>query len=492
MTKFLSSRLFAELNAGIVVTLVALPLGLGIAMASGYPPEMGLISSVIGGVVVGALSGAPLLVSGAAAGLVVIVAQGVQQFGLAKMGVIAVLAGAFQLLLASLRMGRWFQAVSPTVLRAMLAGIGILIIGSQLHVMIGGAPANNGLKSLVAAPMALAGAASTPFEGAGQALALGVATMAMLALWSRRWVGKMAVVPAALAVVLVASLSAAVLGLKVPMVSIPKDVLAHLNFGLVPWQEWLWDVTLWVAALELALVASTESLLTAGAIDQTHTGPRARYNKELAAQGLGNMLCGFLGALPITGVVVRSSANVMAGAKTRLSTISHGVLVLLFLVAIPGVLGLIPIAVLSAILIFTGIRLLEVPRIIYLARTQRLEFAVFMATLLTVVSVDLLTGIGVGLLLATIVTLWNLTKLRIEHEAGAGEGSNIVVRMEGAATFITLPRISEHLDSLPRQSRVTLCPARLRYMDSAVREYLESWRANYLKSGGEVIMEAKI
>ena len=336
-----------DLMASVVVFLVALPLCMGIAIASGLPPAKGVITGIVGGLVVGWLAGAPLQVSGPAAGLTVLVFELVQQYGAAMLGPILLLAGALQLLAGRLKLGCWFRVTAPAVVYGMLAGIGILIVLSQLHVMMDAQPEASGLDNLGAFPAALW--AALPFSGGNgmAAASLGLLTIACMWTWDRLRPQRLRLLPGALLGVAAATLVGLWLGLDVRRVEVP-DNLADAISWLQPADLLAFaDPGLLVAALAVAFIASAETLLSAAAVDRMHQGPRADFDRELTAHGVGNMLCGVLGALPMTGVIVRSSANVQAGARTRLSAMLHALWLLAAVVLLAALLEQIPVASLA-------------------------------------------------------------------------------------------------------------------------------------------------
>jgi MFS superfamily sulfate permease-like transporter len=473
-----------DFRASIVVFLVALPLAMGVSIASGYPPVAGLITGVIGALLVGALSGAPLQVSGAAAGLTVVVYQGVQMFGLEKVGIAIFLAGLMQLVAAMAGLGRWFQAISPTVLKGMLAGIGVLIAASQIHVLMDLAPVGTGLQNLAAIPTSLWNAASG-VAGSAPALGLGVMSIATMLLWPKLAKGPFKLVPAPLASVVLAGFVAWLFAANVKFVDIPKDLLASISFTSFD-VESLWQSPALIGfALQLALIASAESLLCAGAVDQLHHGPRAKFNQELAAQGIGNALCGLLGALPMTGVIVRSSANLDAGAKTRLSTMLHGVWILLFVLALPNVLSLIPITALAGILVFTGYKLLNLGQLKALYRQGRSEVVIFLATVGVIVAVDLLMGVLLGLGMAAFKLFKQLTHLSVDILKEQEHGNDLTINLRGAATFVRLPKLAGALEAIPSGSRVRV-NMDLKMIDPACADLMHSWRLRHAVNGGHV------
>ncbi|MFO0593928.1 MAG: SulP family inorganic anion transporter [Myxococcaceae bacterium] len=474
--------------ASVVVFLVALPLCMGVAIASGAPPAAGLITGIIGGLVVGALQGSPLQVSGPAAGLAVLVWQLNQSHDAATVGVIIVAAGLIQVIASVLRGGRWFRTVPPSVINGMLSGIGVLIFASQFHVMVDDVPRAKPLLSLATIPLAIwkgiTPDASLPHE---EAALTGALTIVVMVLWGRA-PEKLRVLPAPLAGVVVGSLLANLLSFPIAFVNVPADLLATIPHPSMATFSVLLEPAIWGAAAVLAAVASAETLLCATAVDRLHTGPRTNYDRELAAQGLGNVLCGLAGGLPMTGVIVRSSANVAAGAKTRLSAILHGAWILVLVVAFPQLLRLVPVASLAAVLVFTGYKLINPMGIKQLLKYGRVEVAIYAATVIGIVSTDLLKGVllGLGLSVINLVVRMSRLSIRVEDEGAAGQ---VVVHLEGSATFIRLADIADALDGVPRGREVHVRFDRLSHLDHATLELLTSWGKQYETTGGSVQLD---
>jgi len=468
----LFSALSSDLPASLVVFLVALPLSLGIALASGAPLMGGLIAAVIGGIVIGLVGGAPLQVSGPAAGLTVMVFEYIQRFGWGTTCAITVGAGVLQLLLGSLGVAPIALGISPAVIHALLAAIGILIALSQAHVVLGAKPHGEGLKNLMSLPESFGHMNSS-------ALMLGLLTIAILVLWPKL-PAKLRAFPAALAAVFIATLVSTALGLDVKKVELGGSLLASIKLPIMPQGDLAGIIT---AVVALCFVASAESLLSAVATDKLHTGPRANLNKELMAQGAGNTLSGLLGGLPVTGVIVRSTTNIGAGAKTQLSAILHGVWVLLFVSFLPSVLGLVPLAALAGLLVFTGLRLVNVGHIRELA--HRGEIWIYAVTLVAVVATGLLEGLAIGLGAALLRLLWKLTHVEIHVEQVEGRYE---VLIDGTLTFARVPALITKLGQIPTGAEVHVDLA-LRYLDHAGFEALHSWQSTHEKLGGKVHLE---
>jgi len=474
--------------ASIVVFLVALPLCMGVAIASGAPPALGLITGIVGGLVVGSIAGSPLQVSGPAAGMAVLVFQLVSEHGLIMLGVVGLIAGALQLLAGVLRMGQWFRAISPSVIHGMLAGIGVLILVSQLHVMLDDAPRSSGLANIAAIPEAIV--KIFPMDGSVHHLAAmaGIVTIAAIVLWNHFKPKKLALLPGPLLGVIVGTAFAVAFALPITLVELPATLSGALN---IPTEESLagfMDPDILTLGLVFAFVASAETLLCATAVDKMHIGTRTNYDKELRAQGIGNMICGGLGALPMTGVIVRSAANVEAGATTRFSAIAHGGWLLLAVAAFPFVLNEIPTSVLAAILVYTGYKLVNIAQIRKIAEFGKQELAIYFATLIGVVAIDLLTGVILGFVLATLKLVYTFSHLDIRREHDATT-NRIDLWMTGSATFFSIPQMSKALESSPFGSEVHIHVEKLDYIDHACLEMLSSWEKLHQSTGGSLVVE---
>lgn len=474
--------------ASIVVFLVALPLCMGIAIASGAPPALGLITGIVGGLVVGSIAGSPLQVSGPAAGMAVLVYQLVNDHGLIMLGVVGLIAGAAQLIAGALKLGQWFRAISPSVIHGMLAGIGVLIFASQFHVMLDDAPRASGLANIAAIPEAIMKV--FPIDGSVHHLAAvaGVTTIVTIVLWNKFKPEKLALLPGPLLGVLVGTMCALIFALPITLVELPSNFTDALNIPTGEALNGFLDPTIIGLGLVFAFVASAETLLCATAVDKMHIGARTNYDKELRAQGIGNMICGAVGALPMTGVIVRSAANVEAGATTRASAILHGGWLLLAVVAFPFVLNEIPTSVLAAILVYTGYKLVNVAQIRKIAEFGRQELAIYFVTLFGVVAIDLLTGVVLGFVLATLKLVYTFSHLKIEttHDEKA---NRIDFWMTGSATFFSIPQLSNALERSPRGSEVHVHVEKLDHIDHACLEMLSSWEKLHKSTGGSLIVE---
>lgn len=457
-----------DLTASLVVFLVALPLCVGVAVASGVPAELGLITGIVGGLVTGALPGSSLQVSGPAAGLTVLVAETVQRFGLPALGVVVIATGLLQLLLGALRWGRWFRAISVAVVEGMLAGIGLVIIAGQLYAMADRPAPSTGIDKILGLPGLLLQVFSSP--AVLPPLLVGAGTIAVIVLW-QRLPARVRVVPGALVAVLLATAAAWLL----PQPFRKVEVKGLLDAVQPPGTGVLDQFTpaLLVTIVAFTLVASAESLFSAAAVDRLHDGPRTDYDKELMAQGAGNALCGALGALPMTAVIVRSAANVQAGARTKASRVLHGVWLLLFAALLPAALGVIPVAALAGVLVHAGFKLLPLKQLQPLWREHRAEAFVLVATAVAIVTVNMFEGVLIGLGLSVVKAAWETSRMHVDTEELPG--GLLRVRLTGNATFLRLPKLLDALEATPADRVVELDLSGLRHLDHACESALGAW-----------------
>ncbi|MEU3184507.1 SulP family inorganic anion transporter [Streptomyces sp. NPDC006923] len=458
-----------DLLASLVVFLVALPLCVGVAVASGVPAELGLVTGIVGGLVVGFLPGSSLQVSGPAAGLTVLVYEAVDEFGIGALGAIVFAAGLLQLVLGALRFGRWFRAISVAVVQGMLAGIGLVLVLGQVYAMADTAQPSGGLGKLAGLP-GLAGEIIS--DGTAlTAFVIGAGTVAVLVLWPRM-PARLRVVPGPLAAVALATGATLLLDLPIAKVEVRGLLESVKPPGLEDFGQ-LAGVAAVGSVLAFALIASAESLFSAAAVDRMHDGPRTDYNKELVAQGVGNTVCGALGALPMTAVIVRSAANVQAGARTKASRILHGLWLLLFAALLPAAIGIIPLAALAGVLVHAGCKLVPVKDLVPLWREHRGEAMVLCVTALAVLVTNLFEGVVLGLLLAVVKTAWEMSHSHLDVRELTG--GRLVVSITGNATFLRLPRLMEQLEDLPKDRPIELDLSGLRHLDHACRIALENW-----------------
>lgn len=458
-----------DLPASLVVFLVALPLSLGIAIASDAPVLAGLIAAIVGGLVVGAFGGSPLQVSGPAAGLTVVVADLVARFGWKVTCAITVGAGVLQVLLGLSRVARAALAISPVVVHAMLAGIGITITLQQLHVLLGGRSASSAWENLADLPDGL-------IESHGAAPILGILVIVTMVAW-RSVPGPLGRIPGPLVAITGATLLSVVFSLDVRRITLDGSLLDAVQLPALPHGNW---TAVGVGVITVALIASVESLLSAVSVDRMHTGARTDFNRELIGQGAANVASGLLGGLPITGVIVRSATNVTAGAKSRASAFLHGVWILLFALPFVGLVQQIPSAALAGLLITVGVQLIKMVHIETAWRSG--DLTVYLVTVLGVVFLNLLHGVLIGLVLAMALTGWRVIRVKI---TAAHSGDQWLVTVSGACTFLALPRLTGALAQIPAGTHVTLNVATT-YLDHAAEQALEDWRQQHHATGGTV------
>ncbi|MFJ6758990.1 SulP family inorganic anion transporter [Streptomyces sp. NPDC091273] len=479
-TEQIRKDLPADLSASIAVFLIALPLSLGIALATGAPLQAGLVAAAAGGIVAGRLGGAPLQVSGPAAGLTVVTAELIQHYGWRTTCAITVLAGLCQLGLAALRTARSALMVSPAIVHGMLAGIGVTIALAQLHIVLGGTPQSSAVANVQGLPGQLADLHPV-------ALGISVLTLIVLLGWPRLpgRVGRaLRKVPAALAAVGTATAFAALAGLSLPRVDLPSwssHALPELPEGPV--------LGIIAAVLTITLVGSVESLLSAVATDkliasERRTGnrpPRADLNRELRGQGAANIVSGALGGLPITGVAVRSVANVKSGAVSRKSAMMHGLWVLLAAGLLVPVLDLIPLAALAALVMAVGVQMVSITHLRSVTRHR--EILVYGTTIVAVVLGGVLEGVAIGIAVAVALALHRLARTRITMER-LDSGTHRV-RARGQLTFLAVPRLSRVLNQIPHDGHAVI-ELDGSFMDHAAYETLHDWQESHLAHGGSL------
>ena len=484
-----------DLPASIVVFLVALPLCLGIAMASGAPLFAGVLTGVIGGIVVASISGSPLSVSGPAAGLTTIVAASIMQLGAYETFLLAVvIAGAIQLVLGFLKAGMIGNYFPSSVIIGMLAAIGITIILKQLPIAFGMTETHafeiengGGIAALTDTVL------NTVNWGATIICFL---SLAVLIFWpSIKGLNK---VPAPLMVVLIGvglgfifQNTSFALNTEGHYVSIPvvSSFNEFLGLFIFPDFSQIFNKDVWTIAFTIAIVASLETLLSIEAVDKIDPFKRnSPTNRELLAQGVGNMTSGFLGGLPLTSVIVRSSANANAGGRTRQSAIFHGLWLLVALVAIPSLINYIPLGCLAAILLHTGYKLAKPALFQSMFRKGLDQFIPFAVTVLAVVLTDLLTGVGVGI----VVAMFYILKANMQNAYSFDikenqDQSTAILTLAEEVSFLNKAPIQQKLYNLPKGvNKVVINGNESKFIDKDVIEVIKDFEQNAMSKGVDI------
>lgn len=476
-----------DASAGLVVFLVALPLCLGIALASGAPLFSGVIAGIVGGLVISWFSGSELSVSGPAAGLAVIVLGSIQKLGSYEVFLAAVvLAGLVQMGISLLRAGSLGNYIPNSVIKGMLAAIGITIILKQIPHALG---YDHGFTD---DEIAFAGAqwveiflepirAMTALHPG--AILITLISLAILMLWETKAVKRMSwtgYVPAALVCVIIATILNEVFVVSAPLLSlsaernhlvqlpVASDVASFFGQFTMPSFGAMVQPAVWTTALTIAAVASVETLLSIEAVDKMDPEKRiSDTNRELFAQGIGNTVSGLIGGLPITSVIVRSSANVFAGGRTRMSAIVHAVMLLLCVILIPTLLNRIPLAVLASVLLAVGYKLSSFKLIRAMWREGIAQFLPFIVTTVTIVATDILAGVGVGLLVSVFFVM------RSNYHAVftmVSDGNRHLIRFNKDVSFINKSRLKDVLREIPEHASVIVDGGKALYIDHDIYE----------------------
>lgn len=478
-----------DLPASLVVFLVALPLCLGIALGSQAPLFSGIIAGIIGGIVVGSLSGSQLSVSGPAAGLTTIVAAAILKLPAFEAFLIAVvICGVFQLILGFLKAGIIGDYVPSSVIKGMLAAIGLILILKQFPHLIGYDKDFEGDENFLQPDNE--NTFTELFRSIGflspVAVLIGVLSLGFQFFWEsftskRKGIIKM--IPAPLIVVLIgvslneifkANGSAFAIAeehmVNIPIAGTTEEFLSFFRFP--DWSKILLK-DVWIAGVTLALVASLETLLSLEAVDELDPYQRVSpTNRELKAQGLGNILSGLIGGLPITSVIVRSSANVNAGARTKMSAVYHGVLLLLSVALIPGLLNLIPKSALAAILIYTGYKLAKPSLFAAYFKKGWDQFLPFAITVLAILVTDLLIGVMIGIAAGLFFVMRSNFRSAVFV---INDANKYLVRLRKDVSFLNKPIIKSKLENVPEDAFVLIDAGRADFIDKDVIEVIEDF-----------------
>ncbi len=487
----------ADVPGSAVVFLVALPLCLGIALASNAPMFSGLIAGVVGGLVVGALSGSQLMVSGPAAGLTAIVVTAIAALGSFEAFLASVvIGGALQIVLGLARAGQIGRYFPSAVVRGMLAAIGLILVLKQLPHAVGYDHDFEGDESFVQRD---GDTTFTALEHAlhathGGAIVTSLIALAVLILWDRTGLRKLRLLPGPLAAVLVGVGVNALLGLAnadwalsgehlvtLPVIARLSDLAAH--FSLPDWSAFARDET-WQFGVTIGIVASLETLLSLEATDRLDPHRReSPSSRELVAQGVGNVASGLVGGLPVTGVIVRSAANIDAGSQTKLSALLHGLWLALAVVFASTLLNHIPLAALAAILLYTGYKLAH-PKVVRAVWAQGPpQFVPFLVTVIAILLTDLLHGIGIGLATGFAFILFD--QLRDPCFTVVSHSGAVLrrVQLHDRVSFLNKGTITRLLEEQKAGSRLELDASHCLYIDHDVLEYIGNFRQIALQRG---------
>ncbi|CUS38908.1 bifunctional SulP family inorganic anion transporter/carbonic anhydrase [Candidatus Nitrospira nitrificans] len=491
MAAMSAGNLLADIKSGLVVFLVALPLCLGIALASDAPLVSGLLAGIIGGIVVGLLSGSQLSVSGPAAGLTTIVAAQILSLGSFSVFLLAViLAGLIQISLGLAKAGFIAAFFPSSVIKGLLAAIGVILILKQIPHVVGHDPDPEGEMAFSQPDLETTFSELIKIFDAFQpgASVIGLASIALLVLWSRWKPLKESIFPAPLAVVLFGvgmsfwfeQLGDPWLIRSSHLVQVPvADNMGEL-LGLLPlpdYTQWT-NPAVYTAGLTIAIVASLETLLNLQAVDrldpQQRTSPPSR---ELVAQGVGNVASGLVGGLPVTSVIIRSSVNVNAGGKTKLATIVHGTLLLISVPLIPTWLNVIPLSSLAAILLMTGIKLASPAVVKQMWNEGRYQFIPFAATVTAIVFTDLLIGIAIGMVVAIGFILNSNMRRPVHRFVERHLGGDVVhIELANQVSFLNRAALSTVLNEVPRNGHVLLDARNTDYIDPDVLDLIRDFK----------------
>ncbi len=478
-----------DLPASIVVYLVALPLCLGIALASGAPLLAGIISGIIGGILVGAISGSHSSVSGPAAGLAAVVSASIITLGGFELFSVALLLAGVLQLLGGVFKGGFIAAYIPTnVIKGLLAAIGILLILKQVPHALGYDPEHEDAFAFIQPDgentiSHLLGSSDHLNYGS---IVISIIGMLILIGWNRIPFPALRKLPASLAVVVLGvglnelfrSLAPALYIQGEHLVRLPITEISTLFNVHLPSLDMLGNYQVWVVAFTIAIVASLETMLNIEAVDNQDPHKReSPPNRELVAQGIGNMAAGVLGGIPVTSVIVRSSVNLDSGARTKVSTILHGVLLLVSILTLTSVINRIPLAALAAVLIMTGYKLAKLALFKEMYRKGGSQFIPFMVTVVAIIFTDLLVGVLIGLAVAIFYLLRsNFRNPFILQKHDTYNNETIRIELPNQVTFLNKATIKSTLWSIPENSKVIIDASKTDFIDDDIVEIIQTFR----------------
>ncbi|MEO6546719.1 MAG: SulP family inorganic anion transporter [Ferruginibacter sp.] len=476
-----------DLAAGLAVFLVALPLCLGIALASGAPLYAGLLSGIIGGLVVSLISGSNLGVSGPAAGLTTLVSASIISLGDYKIFLLAVMiAGLFQLVLGLLKLGAIANYFPSSVIKGMLAAIGIILISKQIPLAMGYDQPDfwtSGFPKLFSADNFFGNFKNFNHHITRGAILITVVSLIVLAILQQPFAKKLKVVPAPLIAVVIGIITnilftnaASGFSLKqTQLVNIPSNVFANVSF---PNFTKLFSTTeIWKDGMIIGILATLETLLCVEAVDKLDKHNRITpVNRELIAQGIGNMLCGLVGAIPMTAVVVRGSANVDAGGRTKLSAFTHGLFLMLAVLLVPFLLNKIPYASLAAILFITGYNLTKPKLYRNMWSLGLKQFVPFALTIIVILSTDLLIGVSIGLVISIYFIVRNNFKAEYKITKTLHQGiDTYLIKLNSNVTFLNKVKLKKALDQIPEYSLLMIDGSECNFIDYDILEIISEF-----------------
>ena len=476
-----------DLPAGVSVFLVALPLCLGIALASGAPLYAGLLSGIIGGILVSLVSGSQLAVSGPAAGLTTIVSASIISLGDYRIFLLAVIvAGFFQIVLGLLKFGAIAYYFPSAVIKGMLAAIGIILILKQVPLALGYDKPDFWRVSfvhIISSENFLEKYSEFNQETTMATIIITLLSLAMMFLLQQPFAKKLRVLPAPLIVVIMgviiniilARLASAYSLKHTQLVNIPSNIFSAVSFPDL--SKLLTKTEIWKDGVIIGMLATLETLLCVEAIDKLDRHNRITpVNRELIAQGIGNMTCGFLGAIPMTAVVVRGAANVDAGARTKLSAFTHGLFLLLAVLLVPFLLNMIPYASLAAILLMTGFNLTKPKLYKNMWSLGWKQFIPFIITILVILSTDLLIGVSIGLLISTYFIIRNNFKAEYKvTKTSVNETEIYYIKLNTNVTFLNKVNLRKALDKIPEYSELTVDGSECNFIDYDILEIISEY-----------------
>lgn len=491
--------------AGFLVFLIALPLCLGVAVASGFPPMAGILSAVVGGLLVSRINGSHVTITGPAAGLIVVILTAVQTLGQGddfagyRYTLAAItISGGLQILLGFFKAGRLSAFFPASVVHGMLAAIGIIIMAKQIPVMVGvRTDAHTMLASLSQLPHAL-----TYFIP--QVAMVALIGLIILIGWPQLRHPLLKMIPAPIVVIISGMLLGKLLNLSqldpsqefiIPkdlilgphfLVSIPDSLLVSIVF---PDFSKLFTLAFWESVVAITLIGSLESLLSTAAVDKLDPQLRnSDLNRDLSAVGIGNLVAGLIGGMPMITEIVRSSANVDAGAQTSWANFFHGLFLLIFVMALPHVIDAIPLASLAALLVYTGFRLTSPRTFTDMLDIGKEQLALFVVTIISILATNLLAGVVMGILAKLLLHLMRgvplKNVLRLSYRVKRQDADTYLIRVRGSAIFSNILALKSHLALLPVGKTIFFDLSEVFLIDHTVMELIDHYRDDYIEQGG--------